>query len=89
MNIQFDTIVFKEGGMFVAHCPQLDVASCGKTAEEAKANIITAVRLFLEEAQRMGTLQEILDEAGYTPDNGKRLPPELVTAESLSVTIGA
>ncbi len=61
MNIEFDSIVFEENGTFVAHCPQLDVSSCGKTVDEARTNILTAVRLFLEEAARMGTLREILD----------------------------
>ncbi|OGK11175.1 MAG: hypothetical protein A2Y63_03365, partial [Candidatus Riflebacteria bacterium RBG_13_59_9] len=74
---------------FVAHCPQLDVSSCGKTVEEARANILTAVRLFLEEAARMGTLREILDEAGYVPEKGHECPPKLVSTESMAVSIEA
>ena len=87
MNITFDTLVFREGGMYVAHCPQLDVASCGNTVEEARTNIAEAVRLFLEEAAKMGTLQDILDEAGYEPDNGALVPPRLIATESMAVTI--
>ena len=35
---------------FVALCPELDVVSQGKTAEEARSNIAEAVELFLETA---------------------------------------
>jgi predicted RNase H-like HicB family nuclease len=89
MNITYDAHVFQERDMYVAHCPQLDVASCGRTVEEARGNLAEAVRLFLEEAGKLGTLQEILDEAGYEPDNGALVPPKLVSAESMAVTIDA
>jgi predicted RNase H-like HicB family nuclease len=63
----FDVQIHKEGDMFVAHAPRLDVSSCGYTEEEARQNIREAVRLFLETAARMGTLREILQESGYPP----------------------
>ena len=34
--------------MYVALCPELDVASQGKTVEEATANLKEAVELFLD-----------------------------------------
>ena len=63
--IDFDAIVFREGSTFVAHCPELDVSSCGDNLEEARKNLKTAVRLFLEESEKMGTLEDILKESGY------------------------
>jgi hypothetical protein len=33
--------------------------------EEARAHLRTAIRLFLEEAQKMGTLETILQESGF------------------------
>jgi predicted RNase H-like HicB family nuclease len=57
--------VFKEGPTYVAHAPELDVSSCGDTDEEARKNIQDAVRGFLETSAEMGTLEEILLEAGY------------------------
>lgn len=60
-----DGIVFREHGAFVSYCAEIDVSSCGKNVEEARCNLLTAVRLFLEEGERMGTLEQILDEAGY------------------------
>ena len=72
MEIQFTTRIFKEGRSFVAHALELDVSSCGGTKEKALKNLKEAVRLFLEEAENMGTLEQILAEAGYTK-NGKQI----------------
>jgi predicted RNase H-like HicB family nuclease len=63
MEIQFTTRIFKEGRTFIAHALELDVSLCGGTKEKALRNLKEAVRLFLEEAERLGTLERILDEA--------------------------
>ena len=47
MNI-YTAIVEREEDMYVALCPELDVASQGKSVEEATANLKVAVELFLE-----------------------------------------
>ena len=84
--IDFDAIIFKEGATFVAYCPELDVSSCGGTIAQARANLLTAVRLFLEEADKMGTLEDILEESGFTADNsGGWLPPRIVSTELMSL----
>ncbi len=44
----YTAILEKEGDMYVALCPELDVASQGRTVEEATANLKEAVELFLE-----------------------------------------
>jgi hypothetical protein len=63
MDIQFTTRIFKEGRTFVAHALELDVSSCGSSRESALRSLNEAVRLFLEEAEKMGTLEQILEEA--------------------------
>jgi predicted RNase H-like HicB family nuclease len=45
---RYTAILEKEGDMYVALCPELDVASQGVTVEEAIANLKEAVELFLE-----------------------------------------
>ncbi len=40
--------VHREGDWYVAWCPELDVASQGRTVEAALANLREAVELFLE-----------------------------------------
>ena len=64
-QIEFDGIVFKEGETFIGYCPKLDVSSCGSTIDEARKNLKIAVRLSAEEAEKMGTLEDILSESGY------------------------
>jgi predicted RNase H-like HicB family nuclease len=53
----YTAIVEREGTLYVALCPELDVASQGTTIEEATANLREAVELFLECADP----QEIAD----------------------------
>ena len=86
IGIEFDTIIFKEGKTFIAYSPKLDISSCGNSIEEARKNLKTAVRLFLEEAEKMGTLEEILREAGYEKTDGSHwMRPRLVATELMSV----
>jgi predicted RNase H-like HicB family nuclease len=84
-HIDFDILVFQEGKTFVAYCPELDVSSCGGTIEQAKDMLRTAVRLFLEEAEKLGTLKDILEESGYKKKKGGWEPPRLVATELASL----
>lgn len=86
IQIDFDIIVYRENETFIAYCPELDVSSCGNTINHAKEMLRTAVRLFLEEAEKMGTLNEILSEANYVKDtSGRWIPPKLVATELASI----
>ncbi len=42
-------VIHKEGDWYVSLCPELDVASQGKTIEEAISNLKEAVSLYLED----------------------------------------
>jgi len=85
--IDYDVIVFKEDETCVAYCPELDISSCGNTVEHAKEMLKTAVRLFLEEAEKMGTLEDILEESNYKKDaSGRWLPPKLIATELVSIS---
>ena len=46
----YTAIVEKKGDLYVALCPELDVASQGETIEGATTNLKEAVELFLESA---------------------------------------
>ena len=60
MSRQLTAIIQREGDGFVAHCPELDIASQGDTIESARENLREALELFFECAsdeeveQRMG-----------------------------------
>ena len=47
--MHFDVVITKEGKQHSSWCPQLDIASCGSTVEEAKINLKEAIELYLED----------------------------------------
>ena len=57
--------LFEEDDQIVAVCPELNVSSFGDTPQEALVALEEAVDLFLETCQEMGTLEVVLEEAGY------------------------
>jgi hypothetical protein len=67
--------------------PALDVSSCGASDEEARLNIRDAVRGFLAASEGLGTLDEILQEAGYAQDGDGWRAPEFVSIDRLTTTI--
>ena len=50
MNKKYTAIIEREGGGFVALCPELEVASQGDTIDEARKNLQEALELFFETA---------------------------------------
>jgi len=48
--LQVTALIEREGSQWVSLCPELDIASCGKTIEDARRNLAEAVTLFLETA---------------------------------------
>ena len=48
MRRSLTAVIRPEDGGFVSHCPELDIASQGDTAEEARSNLQEAVELFFE-----------------------------------------
>lgn len=84
-DIAFTVHIFRERDVYVAHVPELDVSSCGETTDAARENIRDAVRGFLETSEEMGTLAEILEEAGYQREGGEWRAPEFVALDRLSV----
>jgi hypothetical protein len=86
-DFAFDVHIFKEGDAYVAYVPALDVSSCGATDDEARRNIRDAVRGFLASSADMGTLDEILQEAGYKREGEKWRAPEFVSVDRLTMSI--
>ena len=64
-SITLKVNVFKEGDVYVALCPLLDVSSFGDDIEHAKNSLKEALEAFLEECEAMGTLEEVLEETGF------------------------
>lgn len=45
---QFTTILEEDEDWIVAFCPELDIASQGRTMDEARSNLAEAIELFFE-----------------------------------------
>jgi predicted RNase H-like HicB family nuclease len=60
---------------YLAVCPSLDVASQGPTKEKALDNLRDAIRGFLADCFERGTLEEVLQQAGFV---SARKPSETV-----------
>lgn len=87
MKIEFTSQVFKEGKMYVAHTPELDLSSCATTKTKAQKNLIEAVRLFLEEAEKKGSLSQILQEAGFVRRKSTLIGPRIVLSQRVTLPL--
>jgi predicted RNase H-like HicB family nuclease len=67
----------------------LEVSSCGGTKERALKNLKEAVRLVLEEAEKMGALELILEEAGYSKSKNKLTSPKFIGVQRVSLPLPA
>lgn len=58
-SFDLTAVVWKEEGGYVSKCPELGVASCGDSVQEARFNLIEAIELFLENAKAIGLMDDI------------------------------
>ena len=66
MKYKLTGVIERENDGYVSLCPELDVASQGNTVEEAKANLIEALQLFLETASSREIKNRLHDEVYIT-----------------------
>jgi predicted RNase H-like HicB family nuclease len=78
---------FKEGNMFIAHSPVLDLSTCGNTFDEAKKNFEDALDIFIEECLSHNTLANALEMLGWKKQTNKWNPPIFVGQESIPFSI--
>jgi predicted RNase H-like HicB family nuclease len=65
--MKLTAILHKEEDMYVALCPELDIASQGRTIEEAKNNLKEAVSLFFECASKEEIKERLHEDLHITP----------------------
>lgn len=63
---QFTAIIERDEDWYVALCPELDIASQGKSVEEARHNLIEAIELFFEVASPSEIQERIHSEVFVT-----------------------
>jgi predicted RNase H-like HicB family nuclease len=66
MTRQFTAIIEREDDGYVALCPELDIASQGDSIEEARANLLEALELFLETASAEEIKERLREEVYVT-----------------------
>ena len=62
MTKKFTVVIQREEEMYVALCPELDIASQGESVQEARNNVREAIELFLEDADPKEIEQRMHDE---------------------------
>jgi predicted RNase H-like HicB family nuclease len=85
-RVIFRAEFFREGDLYVGLVPELDVSSFGESLNEAKVSLKEAVEAFLEECEAMGTLEEVLQEAGFSQDGDCWSARSPLAMEMLSVS---
>ena len=60
--IDLEFIVRKEGNQYSSWCPDLDIASCGDTPEEAVKNLSDALKLYIDTLEKEGELKTVFKE---------------------------
>jgi predicted RNase H-like HicB family nuclease len=81
MNLETTIRIWREGKYFIAHALPLDVSSAGDTPELARDALREAVGLFISTARNQGTLDDVLEECGYTSEGDKWVAPKVVTQQ--------
>ena len=84
--ISLEIKVFKDGDAYVALCPELNVSSFGDDIENAKVSLREALEAFLEECEAMGTLQEVLEDAGFVKEKESWILEEPVIKEKIALS---
>lgn len=90
MELRVTIETWAKGSWYVAKCPELDFVSQGKTAEDAKKNLLEVVDIQFEEMMEAGTLREYLQECGYRLENDLAVPmSEMIGFEKQAIHVGA
>lgn len=94
MKLPLTIKVFYEGtskdAPWVSYNPEFKVASCGPTPKKAESNLKEAVRGVLETCEDIGTLESVLNEAGFlVVDKKVKLTKTTAKIENVEVFIPA
>ena len=86
-RLTFTAHIVKEGKQYVSFNPELEVASCGDTPVEAKANLKKAIIGFVSVAKEKGTLNSILRQAGFIKEKQFWRDPTFNAIDRLSLAV--
>ena len=78
---------FREDDLYVGLCPELSVSSFGEDIKDAERSLLEAIRAFIEACEEMGTLEEVLEEAGFLKKEDVWFSREPVMEERLAISL--
>lgn len=90
-NLIITEEIWQEGNMYTSYCPELDIASCGHTIEEARKNLLEVIQIQLEETSKLGTVKELLENAGYDINSSNfelKSKKEIIEFKQIPIPIG-
>lgn len=82
--------IIKENDKFVAYTPALDISTYGHTYEEARKRFGELVEIFFDELCEMGTVEEVLEDCGWTKVTTPQtawIPPTVVRHSTEKIKI--
>ena len=84
-------VVTREGKQYSSWCPELDIASCGNTPEEAVENLGDALELYVDTLKEDGELELVFREKGIrvAQENEPIIPSTFITQYRLKLPTAA
>ncbi len=81
-QILLTVVVKEEEKGYSVICPELNVASQGETFEETISNIKEAIELYIESAEQLGIIDEVLEQLGISKEDFEKdkILPKIITA---------
>lgn len=78
LDFKLSVSIKKEGSTFIAYTPALDIATDGRTKDEARKNFAELVEIFFEEFKdNADALDIVLGELGWTKQQNNWNPPKI------------
>lgn len=74
--------ILKEGSVFVAYSPALDLSTYGKSFEEVQKRFNEIVGIFFEELVEKGTIADVLSGLGWQKEQENWAPPVIIANET-------
>lgn len=79
--------IFKEGKTFIAYTPALNLSTSGKDFNEVNERFTEALNIFIEESLKKGTLEQTLEDCGWTKIKQQWSPPIVIKNTNIPVKV--
>ncbi len=77
----------RSGSVYEAFCPELLMTAFGDSPDQAREALRSQVGAYLEDCDELGTLEEVLIEAGFYHDGGAWISNQVVPVKDPNIVI--